>query len=183
MSNYLEVDTSDWAVDLKRMATDVAYRNALYRAEDPYLRFEDSLPGEAKKLLQHMKKFASEVDKEVFDLDIYPSDYAEVSELIQQGKISQSSAIELLKQRHGRLISLDTTFISAAQQLGLLIENNADELQTLVDEVFNQNSKPVQDYLAGKESASGAIMGMVMKLKKGLNPVKVKDAIAAKLSK
>jgi aspartyl-tRNA(Asn)/glutamyl-tRNA(Gln) amidotransferase subunit B len=45
-----------------------------------------------------------------------------------------------------------------------------------------QNPKPVQDYKAGKQAAMGALVGMVMKSAKGLNPKIVQERLKQKLS-
>ena len=42
--------------------------------------------------------------------------------------------------------------------------------------------KPLQDYRAGKQSAIGSLVGMVMKSGKGLNPKMVQERLRAKLS-
>jgi Asp-tRNA(Asn)/Glu-tRNA(Gln) amidotransferase B subunit len=47
--------------------------------------------------------------------------------------------------------------------------------------VIAQNPKPLQDVRAGKMAAMGAVVGMIMKSGKGLNPKLVQERLRAKL--
>ena len=49
------------------------------------------------------------------------------------------------------------------------------------DALIAANPKPLQDYRAGKVSALGSLMGMVMKSGKGMNPKVVQERLKAKL--
>jgi len=44
-----------------------------------------------------------------------------------------------------------------------------------------QNPRPLQDYRTGKQAAMGALVGMVMKSAKGLNPKIVQERLKQKL--
>jgi aspartyl-tRNA(Asn)/glutamyl-tRNA(Gln) amidotransferase subunit B len=45
--------------------------------------------------------------------------------------------------------------------------SNSDELKSVVHNVIEENPKPVQDYLAGKEEAIKFLVGQVMRQTKG----------------
>ncbi|MBC7958713.1 MAG: Asp-tRNA(Asn)/Glu-tRNA(Gln) amidotransferase subunit GatB [Vallitaleaceae bacterium] len=53
------------------------------------------------------------------------------------------------------------------EEKGLKQINDSGALQTMAQEVINNNPKPVQDYLGGKETALNTLMGQMMKLTKG----------------
>jgi aspartyl-tRNA(Asn)/glutamyl-tRNA(Gln) amidotransferase subunit B len=55
-------------------------------------------------------------------------------------------------------------------------------IDAAIDAVIAQNPKPLQDYRAGKQTAMGALVGMVMKSGKGLNPKLVQERLKEKLS-
>jgi aspartyl-tRNA(Asn)/glutamyl-tRNA(Gln) amidotransferase subunit B len=71
---------------------------------------------------------------------------------------------------------------SAAQKLGLLQSSDTSAIDAAIDALLAQNPKPVQDYKAGKQAAMGALVGMVMKSAKGLNPKIVQERLKQKLS-
>jgi len=50
-----------------------------------------------------------------------------------------------------------------------------------IDELTANNPPPLQDLRAGKQAAMGALVGMIMKGGKGLNPKKVQERLRAKL--
>lgn len=53
------------------------------------------------------------------------------------------------------------------KEKGLKQINDTGALKTMAQEVINNNPKPVQDYLGGKETALNILMGQMMKLTKG----------------
>ncbi len=65
--------------------------------------------------------------------------------------------------------------------LGLLQVSDTSAIDAAIDAVIAANPKPLQDYKAGKQTAMGALVGMVMKGGKGLNPKLVQDRLKIKL--
>jgi Asp-tRNA(Asn)/Glu-tRNA(Gln) amidotransferase B subunit len=59
--------------------------------------------------------------------------------------------------------------------------SDSGAIDAAIDAVIAANPKPLQDYRAGKQSAMGALVGMVMKNGKGLNPKMVQEALKRKL--
>ena len=50
------------------------------------------------------------------------------------------------------------------------------------DAVIAQNPKPLQDLKAGRQAAMGALVGMIMKTTKGLNPKVVQERLRHKVT-
>ncbi|HLL90198.1 MAG TPA: hypothetical protein VK324_12935, partial [Tepidisphaeraceae bacterium] len=67
------------------------------------------------------------------------------------------------------------------EQLGLRQVSDGGAVDAAIDALIAQNPKPLQDYKAGKASAMGALVGMVMKSGKGLNPKMVQERLKVKL--
>ena len=65
--------------------------------------------------------------------------------------------------------------------MGLLQVSDTGAIDAAIDAMIAANPKPLQDYKAGKQSAMGALVGMVMKNGRGLNPKMVQEALKKKL--
>ncbi len=62
-------------------------------------------------------------------------------------------------------------------------KQNTDNLDSIVDEVINNNPKAVNDYKSGKQSTIGFLVGQVMQKTKGsADPNKAKDILIQKLN-
>ena len=70
-----------------------------------------------------------------------------------------------------------------AADLGLTQVSDTGAIDAAIDAVIAANPKPLQDYRAGKQTAMGALVGMVMKNGKGLNPKMVQEQLKEKLLK
>jgi aspartyl-tRNA(Asn)/glutamyl-tRNA(Gln) amidotransferase subunit B len=68
-----------------------------------------------------------------------------------------------------------------AADLGLLQVSDTSAIDAAIDAMLASNPKPLQDYRAGKESALGALVGMVMKNGRGLNPKIVQERLKSRL--
>jgi aspartyl-tRNA(Asn)/glutamyl-tRNA(Gln) amidotransferase subunit B len=54
-------------------------------------------------------------------------------------------------------------------------------IDAAIDALIASNPRPLQDYKAGKQQAMGALVGMLMKSAKGLNPKVVQERLKARL--
>jgi aspartyl-tRNA(Asn)/glutamyl-tRNA(Gln) amidotransferase subunit B len=137
--------------------------------------------GEPKRLsnliLSHGKRLANEKSVALGQLGIAPNRFAEVANLIDQNKISVSSAAAIFD----RLIESDAPAEKLAADLGLTQVSDTASIDAAIEAMIAQNPKPLQDYRAGKQSAMGAMVGMVMKSGKGLNPKMVQERLRQKL--
>jgi aspartyl-tRNA(Asn)/glutamyl-tRNA(Gln) amidotransferase subunit B len=113
----------------------------------------------------------------VHALGIAPQRVGEVAKLIDSSKISASNAAPLLEQ----LALQDQPVEALATTLGLIQSSDAGGIDAAIDAMLASNPKPLQEYRAGKQSALGALMGIVMKSGKGLNPKMVQERLKAKL--
>jgi aspartyl-tRNA(Asn)/glutamyl-tRNA(Gln) amidotransferase subunit B len=137
--------------------------------------------GDAKRLsnliLSHGRRIANEKSVLLGQIGISPARFAEVARLIDQNKISVSSAGAIFdKLREG-----DPPPERLAADLGLTQVSDTGAIDAAIDTVIAANPKPLQDYRAGKQSAMGALIGIVMKNGKGLNPKMVQEALKRKL--
>jgi aspartyl-tRNA(Asn)/glutamyl-tRNA(Gln) amidotransferase subunit B len=120
---------------------------------------------------------ANERATRVPDLGVDPQRVAKVAMMMDANQIAAASALPLLRALSATSADVEAT----AQQLGLLQSNDAGPVDAAIDALLAQNPKPVQDYKAGKQAAMGALVGMVMKSVKGLNPKVVQERLKAKL--
>jgi aspartyl-tRNA(Asn)/glutamyl-tRNA(Gln) amidotransferase subunit B len=133
--------------------------------------------GDAKRvsnlILSHGRRLANEKSVALADIGISPARFAEVARLIDQDKISVSSAGAIFD----KLREKDTPVEQLAADLGLTQVSDTSAIDAAIDAVIAANPKPLQDYRSGKQTAMGALVGMVMKNGKGLNPKMVQEAL------
>jgi aspartyl-tRNA(Asn)/glutamyl-tRNA(Gln) amidotransferase subunit B len=103
--------------------------------------------------------------------------FAEVAKLIDANTISASSAGAIFD----RLREKNAPAEAIAQELGLMQVSDTSAIDAAIDAVIAANPKPLQDYRTGKQTAMGALVGMVMKSGKGLNPKMVQDRLKSKI--
>ncbi|MCC2546220.1 Asp-tRNA(Asn)/Glu-tRNA(Gln) amidotransferase subunit GatB [Hymenobacter sp. BT175] len=110
----------------------------------------------------------SYLNERALTMDEFPLDAAQIAgiiELIDEGKINYSVAS---KQLFPYLLEHPTANVTgAAEQLGLLQQSDAGELESLVQQVLDANPAKVAEYRAGKKSLTGMFMGELMKLTGG----------------
>lgn len=122
----------------------------------------------------------SEEDKEQGNIPIKPKDLEELVILIENGTISNSIA----KTVFADMWETGKSANIIVDEKGLKQISDDDELKKMAQEVINNNPKPVNDYLNGKEAAIQALMGQMMKLTKGkANPKVVIGILKDLLSK
>jgi Asp-tRNA(Asn)/Glu-tRNA(Gln) amidotransferase B subunit len=102
---------------------------------------------------------------------------AKVAAMIDANQIAAASALPLLRELSRTTQDAQT----AAQRLGLVQSSDTAAIDAAIDAVLAQNPKPVQDYKAGKQAAMGALVGLVMKSTRGLNPKLVQERLKTRL--
>jgi aspartyl-tRNA(Asn)/glutamyl-tRNA(Gln) amidotransferase subunit B len=128
-------------------------------------------------ILSHGRRIANEKNVPLGEIGISPTRFAEVAKLIDQNKISVSSAGAIFD----KLREADAPAEKCAADLGLTQVSDTGAIDAAIDAVIASNPKPLQEYRAGKQTAIGALMGLVMKNGKGLNPKMVQEALKRKL--
>lgn len=137
--------------------------------------------GEPKRvsnlLLSHGRRLCNERACSLSELGILPERVAEIAKMIDESKIATSAVGPIFD----KLMEEDAPAEDLAKALGLLQVSDTSAIDAAIDAVIAQNPKPLQDYRAGKQSAMGALVGMVMKNGKGLNPKMVQEQLRMKL--
>ncbi len=122
-------------------------------------------------------------------LGISATRLADVAKLVDSSKITASNALPLLE----KLVTLHsdapsdsaataTSTEQIAEQLGLIQVSDTGAIDAAIDALIAQNPKSLQDYMGGKATAIGSLVGMVMKSSKGLNPKLVQERLKARLN-
>jgi aspartyl-tRNA(Asn)/glutamyl-tRNA(Gln) amidotransferase subunit B len=131
----------------------------------------------AHLLLAHGRRLSNEQNKPLPKLGIKSERFAEAAKLIDANQLAASSAGPLFDQ----LLKQDAPVESLIATMGLTQVSDTSAIDAAIDAVVAANPKPLQDYRAGKATAMGALVGMVMKNGKGLNPKLVQERLKAKL--
>jgi len=107
--------------------------------------------------------------------------YKIVYDLVQSGKLNSNTAKSLLVDL--LLGECDSSNIELyATEKGYIQVSDAGEIESIVDKVLTDNSKPTEDVKRGELKAIGFLVGEVMKLSSGkANPALVQKIIRDKL--
>jgi aspartyl-tRNA(Asn)/glutamyl-tRNA(Gln) amidotransferase subunit B len=123
----------------------------------------------------HVKGYLNEQALDITDFVLQPAKIAEIINLVDAGKVSQSVASQkifpaMLNEHHKSAMEI-------AESLNVLQESNAGELQVWVSQAIAKFPEKVAEYKAGKVSLIGLFMGEVMKLSKGKADPKVANQL------
>jgi len=132
----------------------------------------------ANLIISHGFRLANTKAKPVYDLGLAPAVFEEVAQMIDGDQIAASAAgpiFDRLAETGGKSAA------AVADELGLKQVSDTGPIDAAIDAMIASNPKPLQDYKAGKQSAMGSLMGIVMKSGKGLNPKLVQERLKAKL--
>lgn len=132
----------------------------------------------ANLLLSHGKRLANERSVSVGQLGLQPRRLAELTGLIAAGKLAPAEPAGKVLEK---LLDQDAPPQQIAADLGLIQVSDTSAIDAAIDAMIAQNPKSLQDYKAGKLAALGALVGMVMKSGKGLNPKLVQERLKQKL--
>jgi aspartyl-tRNA(Asn)/glutamyl-tRNA(Gln) amidotransferase subunit B len=97
---------------------------------------------------------------------------------MEENKIAANTAGVLLD----KLAEADRAPEALAAELGLMQVSDTGAIDAAIDALIAANPKSLTDYKAGKQSAMGSLIGMVMKSAKGLNPKMVGERLRERLS-
>ena len=128
-------------------------------------------------ILSHGRRLCNEKACTLGALGIQPERVAEIAKLIDANLLSASSVGPIFD----KLVDGDAPPETIAKSLGLIQVSDSGAIDTAIDAMIATNPKPLADYKAGKQSAMGALVGMVMKNGKGLNPKMVQERLKEKL--
>jgi len=136
-------------------------------------------PKRASTLMEAMREMSNERSVAVTKLGVKPQRINEIAVLVAGGKVPANK--ETAKQIIDALVKNDRAAEQVATELGLLQSTDTGAVDAAIDAIIAQNPKPLQDYRAGKQTAMGALVGMVMKSGKGLNAKVVQERLKQKL--
>ncbi|USN97418.1 MAG: Asp-tRNA(Asn)/Glu-tRNA(Gln) amidotransferase subunit GatB [Candidatus Nomurabacteria bacterium] len=112
------------------------------------------------------------------DIKFNPKSLVTLSNMVEEGKLNSTAAKEILNH----LAKKDQDPEELASELNLIQINNDEELEKIVEQVMQDNPKPVQDLKNGEEKAIGFLVGQIMKLSSGkANPSTAQKIIRSKL--
>lgn len=131
----------------------------------------------ANWVMVNVKGYLNEKALHISDFPISPGQLAQLIAIIDDGKISHSSASQ--KIFPDLIIHPEKTALQIAQEMNLIQESNTDALQDLVNKAIAKYPEKVTEYKNGKVSLVGLFMGEVMKLSGG----KADPKVASKLVK
>ena len=103
--------------------------------------------------------------KDISDIEITASDFSEIIKMMCDGKISNKQVKDILT----KALDENKNVLDVAKSMGTQI-SDPEEIRKIINEVFSENAKVVEDYKSGK-NVNGFIMGLVMKKTGGkVNP-------------
>ena len=132
----------------------------------------------ANLLLSHARRISNERNIPLARLGLRPNRLAELAQLIDQNKLAASEPAGKVMEA---MLERDESPQSIAQSLGLLQLSDDTAIDAAIDSVLAKNPQPLSDYRAGKQAAMGALVGMVMRSAKGLNPKVVQERLKDRL--
>lgn len=132
----------------------------------------------ANLTLGAIKSHLNETATEITDFKLAPKAIADLIQLIDDGKLSNSTAVqmvfpEMLKQP-------DTAPLTIAEKLNVIQTNDGDLINALIAEVLGKYPDKVEEYKSGKKGLLGLFVGEVMKASKGKADPKAVNAAMMK---
>lgn len=125
-----------------------------------------------------VRSYLNETGMQIQNLGISPAALAELINLVSEGKLSFTVAVQqvfpvMLKDSERKALHIVT-------ELNLLISVNTHELDNLVEEVLNLFPDKVIEYKKGKKGVLGLFMGEFMKRSKGTADPKTANKLIVK---
>lgn len=104
-------------------------------------------------------------NKDISDINVSTKDFSEIIKMMSDGKISNKQVKDIFT----KALDENGNVLEVAKSMGTQI-SDVEEIRKIINEVFNENIKVVDDYKSGK-NVNGFIMGLVMKKTGGkVNP-------------
>lgn len=114
------------------------------------------------------------------DISFSPENLAKLIGLIENNTINRTVAKEVFEQIFKENVDPE----QYVEEKGLKMDNNADELRTVIEQIVAANPQSVADYHAGKQKAIGFLVGQTMRATKGkANPGMVNQILTEILTK
>ena len=142
--------------------------------------------GEPKRvcnlLTQLGLKLANEKGCGVAELGVTPKNLAQLAQMVEAGETSAGASTSIFEE----MVETGKEPQVLAQELNLIQKSDAGELEQIVEQVFKENPKAVEDVKSGGKKSKKArsfLLGQVMQKTKGrANPKVVSKILSEKLS-
>lgn len=103
--------------------------------------------------------------KDIADINIEPKYFSEIIKMMTDGKISNKQVKDIFT----KALDENKSVLEIAKSIGTQISDK-EEIRKIINEVFDENSKVIDDFKSGK-NVNGFIMGLIMKKTSGkVNP-------------
>lgn len=134
----------------------------------------------ANWLMGDISRLMNENAIHINELKFKPEDLAELTKLIQDGKISNAAGKKVVDE----MFKTGKNPESIVDELGLVQNSNEDELLQEVVKVLDANPKVMDDYRNGKTKIVGFAVGLVMKATKGkANPQIINKLVSEEIER
>jgi len=145
---------------------------------DATCQFTKNYKAASNWIMGTVKSYLNDNHLEIEQLTVTPEKLAQLINLVDEGKVSTSTA----SQQIFPVMVTDTSAspIQIAEAKNLIQQSNTDTLQSLIDEVLAANPAKVKEYKNGKKGLLGMFMGDIMKKSKGSADPKVTTALLQK---
>jgi len=137
----------------------------------------------ATSLIEAIREIAHEKGQKLSEFQLAPSFVVGVAKLAAEGKIgaNKETTKALINSALAGNATQPVEPEILAASLGLIQTTDVGAIDAAIDELISQNPKSLQDYRGGKQAALGSLVGMTMKLGKGLNAKLVQERLKEKL--
>ena len=151
---------------------------ALYFEE--VIKHTTNYKGATKLLIGSVKSWLNEHSVEIDEFPISPAALASIQTLVDEEKISISTATQKLFPALLENPTADAAVL--CEQNGWMQQGDSDQLEAWVDDALAAYPEKIEEYRSGKKGLIGLFMGEVMKYSKGTaDPKKASALLRAKL--
>jgi aspartyl-tRNA(Asn)/glutamyl-tRNA(Gln) amidotransferase subunit B len=138
------------------------------------ISFTKNYKAAANWLMGDIKSYLNEQGVDISSFPIRAERIAALIELIDQGKISNSSAAQRL---FPALFESTETPLEIAERLNLIQSSDSSVIESFIAQVIEQNTAEVERYRNGEKQLIGFFMGQLMKVSRGKADPKASNAI------
>ncbi|MFJ5623206.1 Asp-tRNA(Asn)/Glu-tRNA(Gln) amidotransferase subunit GatB [Peribacillus loiseleuriae] len=131
-------------------------------------------------IMGELSAYLNAEGKELHDIALTPQTLAGMIKLIEDGTISSKIAKTVFKE----LVENGGNAEAIVKEKGLVQISDEGALTKIVNEALDNNPQSIEDFKAGKQKATGFLVGQIMKATKGqANPQLVNKILLVELNK
>lgn len=131
-------------------------------------------------LMGEVSQYLNAEKLQLHEIGLNPENLAEMLALIEDGTISSKMAKKVFME----LAKNGGTARKVVEEKGLIQISDPTVLVPMINEVLDKNAQSVEDFKGGKDRATKALMGQIMKVTKGqANPAVVTKLLIEELNK